>query len=177
MISTGSSGQTSGITDEMHINEVGNSYLHKRHQVGISKFDKTSIGRAIVFDQHLIDILFQEKKLDERQHKVCDQYLGMISKGMHMSSPPFGERLSTGKYYLAPVPRSCILIKVQRHLKKKCGADSENRFWFLMTSNPRSLNAKDFGVVRDCADALLIYYAISESSPVVQFSQALSARH
>jgi hypothetical protein len=97
----------------------------------------------------------------------------MLVKGMHMSKPQLDERLSTGKYYIAPVPRACILINVQRHLRKACGRKAENRFWVLMANSPRKLGDLDIGVMKINAKALLGFYYINEDSPVSLFQQAL----
>ena len=160
-------------TSDIHVNDVGNPYLHSKHKVGIAKFEKGNMGRAIVFDQHLIDILYTENHLDERQHNVCNKYLGMIIKGTHLSNPSFGERISTGKYYIAPLPRSCILIKVQRHLRKTCGSKAEGRFWVLMSNSPRKVGDQDVKLMQVCAESLLGFYYISQESPVSLFQQAL----
>jgi hypothetical protein len=165
---------TSTGTSEVHVNDVGNPYLHRRHELGITKFEDGNVGRAVVFDQHIIDMLYKHDFLDDQQHAACDRYLGTVIKGLHMTNPPFGERLSTGKYYIAPAPRCLILIKVQRHLRINCGIDEENRFWVLMTNAPRKINEKDVRIIRDCAEALLKYYSFSEDSPTSQFRQALT---
>ena len=160
-------------TSDIHVNDVGNPYLHSKHRVGIAKFKQGNMGRAIVFDQHLIDILYNEKHLDERQHNVCNKYLSVIIKGMHLSNPSLEERISTGKYYIAPLPRSCILIKVQRHLKKTCGRKVESRFWVLMSGSPRKIGDQDVKLMKVCAEPLLGLYYVSQESPVSLFQQAL----
>jgi len=157
----------------VHVNDVGNPYLHARHKIGIAKFDKSNIGRAIVFDQHLIDVLYKDKHLDAKEHSVCDKYLGMIAKSMHMSHPQMDERLS-GKSNVTSVPRSCILLNVQRHLRNRCGREAENRFWKIMAISPKKIKKYDIELVKVCADALLDYYYVTEDSPVALFEQALS---
>tara|TARA_R110000764_G_C10943210_1_gene376326 strand:- start:419 stop:961 length:543 start_codon:yes stop_codon:yes gene_type:complete len=156
-----------------YVNDIGNKQLHDRHKVGIVKYQNSNIGRAIVYDQHLIDILFLEKHLDERQHSVCDKYLGLISKGMHLNSNSFDERSSTGKYYLSPIPRSCVLIGVQRHLKQSCGKKLESHFWKLMVQSPTKLKSVEIKVMKKCAEALTSYYYVSYDSPVSLFEEAL----
>ncbi len=165
---------STGNSDDIHINDVGNPYLHSRHKVGI--VTSSNIGRAIVFDQHLIDRLYTGSYLNARQHSVCNKYLSMIVKGMHLSSPTFGEeRVSTGKYYLSPLPRSCILIKVQRHIKETCGRKTESRFWLLMANSPKKIKTEDIKLVQECAESLLGFYYVSDDSPVSLFQQALLA--
>jgi len=165
---------TSTGRSKVHVNDLGGSRLKNHHGIGIAKFEKGNAGRAVVYDQHLIDILYKNKDFDEKQHRVCNKYLGVIAKSLQMTSPPFGERLSTGKYYIAPVPRSCILIKVQRHIRKNCGPEAENRFWILMAYSPRQPHEKDIVLMKQCADTLLGFYYVSEDSPVLLFRQALS---
>ena len=67
---------------DIQINDVGNPNLHKKRSVGIVRFDSTNVGRAIVFDQHLIDILYKDKSFDERQHSACNKYLSVIARGL-----------------------------------------------------------------------------------------------
>lgn len=160
-------------TSEVHVNDVGNPYLHSRHHVGISKFDKGKSGRAIIYDQHLIDSLFRKKMLTAKQHRVCDKYLGVIVSSMHMSSPQMSERISTGKHYIPTTPRSGILIKVQRHLKKSVGEDGEGRFWVLMCDSPKKISDVDAVLIQDCANSLTTFYYVSDDSPVSSFQQAL----
>ena len=161
-----------GSSKKIHVNDVGTPNLHSKHNVGIVEFAETNLGRAIVFDQHLIDCLYIHKYLDERQHGVCDKYLGIISKGTRLSSPQL-EKVSTGKYYLAPIPRSCILINVQKHIRKSCGNKKESKFWLLMVNSPRKISEYDIDIVKDCANALTYYYSVSQTSPVSLFRQAL----
>ena len=158
---------------DIQINDVGNPNLHKKRSVGIVKFDSTNVGRAIVFDQHLIDILYKDKSFDERQHSACNKYLSVIARGLHLSNPPFGERVS-GNQHSSPVSKACILIKVQRHLKKSCGREIESRFWFLMTNSPRKIQNLDIQLMIKCADSLLNFYFIGSDSPVSLFRKALA---
>jgi hypothetical protein len=166
---------TSTGRSKVHVNDLGGSRLKNHHGIGIAKFEKGNAGRAVVYDQHLIDILYKNKDFDEKQHRVCNVYLGVIAKSLQMTSPPFGERLSTGKYYIAPVPRSCILIKVQRYIRKNCGSEVENRFWILMIYSPRQPKKIDIRLMRQCANALLGFYYVSDDSPVSLFRQALAS--
>ena len=160
--------------EEVHVNDVGSPYLHKHHKVAIKVFNKSNVGRAIVLDQHLIDVLFLDDLIDARQHSVCNKYLGMISKsGCHVSPPDLRQILSTSKYYLAPLPRSCILIGVQRTITDICGGTKEKMFWKLMTGNPKKITKLDVKIVQECSEALLNYWYVSQESPVSLFQQAL----
>lgn len=161
-------------TSDIHVNDVGNPRLHAKHKVGIVRFDKGNNGRAIVFDQHLIDALYLRKDLNSEQHNVCNKYLSMLMKGMHLSKPSYEERSSTGKYYIAPLPRCCILLKVQRHIRKFCGRKTENRFWILMSNSPKKIKSIDVKLMQECAEALLFFYYVSEDSPVSLFQRALA---
>ena len=111
--------------------------------------------------------------LTAKQHRVCDKYLGVIVSSMHMSSPQMSERISTGKHYIPTTPRSGILIKVQRHLKKSVGEDGEGRFWVLMCDSPKKISDVDAVLIQDCANSLTTFYYVSDDSPVSSFQQAL----
>ena len=54
-------------SSKVHVNDIGTPNLHANHLVGIVKFENTNIGRAVVYDQHLIDVLYLENYLDERE--------------------------------------------------------------------------------------------------------------
>ena len=160
----------------IHVNDVGSPYLHKHHEVVIRVFNNTKIGRAIVLDQHLIDVLFHQDQLDARQHNVCDKYLGIISKsGCFVSSQAAGERIFTtsSRNNNQPLPKSCILLGVQRNIIDICGNAKERVFWRLMVDNPNKISILDLEIVRECAEALLNYWYVSPESPVSLFQQAL----
>ena len=166
---------TTGVSkEEIHVNDVGSPYLHKHHEVVVRVFNNTKVGRAIVLDQHLIDVLFNEEQLDSRQHNVCDKYLGMISKsGTFPAAPQMAERIFTGNRNTQPLPKSCILIGVQRNIKEICGSAKERIFWKLMVDNPNKISILEVEVIRECANALLGYWYVSQENPVSLFQQAL----
>ena len=166
---------TIGISkQEVHVNDVGSPHLHKHHEVVIRVFNNTKVGRAIVLDQHLIDVLFNEDQLDSRQHSVCDKYLGMISKsGTFPPAPQLSERIFTGNKNSQPLPKSCILIGVQRNIKEICGSAKERIFWKLMVDNPNKISILELEIIRECANALLNYWYVSQENPVSLFQQAL----
>ena len=158
----------------IHVNDVGSPYLHKHHEVVVRVFNNTKVGRAIVLDQHLIDVLFNEEQLDSRQHNVCDKYLGMISKsGTFPAAPQLSERIFTGNKNSQPLPKSCILIGVQRNIKEICGSAKERIFWKLMVDNPNKISILELEIIRECANALLNYWYVSQENPVSLFQQAL----
>jgi len=104
-----------GISDELTIvNDVGNPYLHKRQDVHVGNVDGTKVGRAIVFDQHIIDILYTQEKINEKQHNVCDKYLFIISQsGAFATAPSSMERILTSHSFLQTElkPVSCLKHK------------------------------------------------------------------
>ena len=160
--------------EEIHVNDIGSPYLHKRHQVTIKEFSKTKVGRAIVLDQHLIDVLFLNDDIDTQQHHVCDKYLGLISKsGCFVSSPALDKILFTGHQNSASESRSVILIKVQRKITEEVGRKKEQLFWKLMVNNPNKVNALEIMVIQECADALQNYWYVSQQNPVSLFQQSL----
>ena len=44
-----------GTFKSLKVNDIGNSYTHKRQSVTITRIGNSNIGRAIVCDQHIID--------------------------------------------------------------------------------------------------------------------------
>jgi hypothetical protein len=159
----------------IHVNDVGSPHLHKHHEVVIRVFNNTRVGRAVVLDQHLIDVLFHKDLLDTRQHNVCDKYLGIISKSgcFAQSSSAVSEKIFTTGSRKSVIPKSCILLGVQRNIKNICGNKKEGIFWKLMTENPNRINHLELSVIKECADALLTYWYISPESPVSLFQQSL----
>ena len=86
------------------------------------------------------------------------------------------DKIFTGQY-LPVAPRSIILIKVQRVLKKECGKEVEQRFWKIMVNSPEYVDDIDIEVIKRSAKILLEYWYISlGESPVVMFQQALEDR-
>tara|TARA_R100000742_G_C4278056_1_gene100499 strand:- start:187 stop:702 length:516 start_codon:yes stop_codon:yes gene_type:complete len=159
--------------EEIHVNDIGSAYLHKQHKVAIKQFSKTKVGRAIVLDQHLIDVLFLNDDLDTQQHHVCDKYLGLISKSGSFVSSPALEILFTSQGNYGHEPRGVILIGVQRTIKEEVGTEKEQMFWKLMVNNPKKVNALEIMVVQECANALQNYWYISQQNPVSLFQQSL----
>ena len=160
--------------EEIHVNDIGSPYLHKRHQVTIKQLSKTKVGRAIVLDQHLIDVLFLNDDLDTQQHNVCDKYLGLLSKsGCFVQTPAMDKILFTGHQNSASESRSVILIKVQRKITEEVGRKKEQLFWKLMVNNPNKINALEVMVIQECADALQNYWYVSQQNPVSLFQQSL----
>jgi hypothetical protein len=59
-------------------------------------------------------------------------------------------------------------------LRKKCGAETEKRFWDIMINNYKQPNEIDLLVVQKCSEALLSYWATDLNSPVTLFQQAIA---
>jgi len=163
-----------GNSKDLFLNDIGNVQLHNKHQVKLTSVDKSKIGRAIVLDQHIIDKLYQIKLLDASQHKACDKYLNIISR-----SGAYPPTSSCWKEYLpvisssTPTPRACILLKVQRTIKKQCGFEKEKVFWSIMVGNPSKINDERLSIIIECSDALVNHYWYDEE-PVSFFQQALT---
>ena len=159
---------------DLHLNDIGNVQLHNKHQVKLTSVDKSKIGRAIVLDQHIIDKLYQIKLLDASQHKACDKYLNIINR-----SGAYPPASSCWKEYLpvtsssTPMPRACILLKVQRTIKNQCGSEKEKVFWRIMVGNPSKINDERLSIIIECSDALVNHYWYDQE-PVSFFQQALS---
>ena len=166
---------TTGISN-LQLNEIGNAYLHKHNKVGITPIKKSRQGRAIVYDQHLIDRLFIDSHIDEQQHNVLNKYLEIISKSgcFTPSCSPQPEKIFTGQSYSITSPRAVILIKVQRHLQEDLGYKNESRLWELFVSNPKRVKERDVKLVVASSDSLMTYWFIGNQSPVSLFQQALS---
>jgi len=160
---------------DLHLNDIGNVQLHNKHQVKLTSVDKSKIGRAIVLDQHLIDKLYQIKLLDASQHKACDKYLNIINKSgaYPATSSCWKEYLPVSGNSKPPIPRACILIKVQRTIKRKVGRNKEKVFWSIMVNNPSKINDERLSIIIECSSALVNHYWYDQE-PVSYFQQALT---
>ncbi len=166
---------TIGISrEEVYVNDVGNPYLHKRHKVQVQKIDNSRIGQAIVFDQHIIDKLYIQDYLNERQHMVCDKYYILLSKsGCFASAPSSMEKIFTSNYFLQrAMPRSIVLSPPVKQLQELCGNEKEKVFYRIMTGNPKRITESEYNVIVDCAEALLQLWYVNETSPVSLFQRA-----
>ena len=61
---------STGTFKSLKVNDIGNSYTHKRHTITIARIGNSNMGRAIVCDQHIIDKVFLDKSLNAQQHKL-----------------------------------------------------------------------------------------------------------
>ena len=85
-----------GTFKSLKVNDIGNSYTHKRQSVTITRIGNSNIGRAIVCDQHIIDKIFLDKSLNAQQHNVCNKYLELIVRsGALGKSSGLGEGIFT----------------------------------------------------------------------------------
>ena len=159
----------------MKLNDIGSKGLHDKHAVKIT-VDEGGVGRAIVTDQHLIDRMLTKKQLLPRQHLACNKYLSVISKsGAFVSSPDLQKILFTSKYHNHQ-SKSLVLLEPQRIIIKICGSEYEEIFWNLMTLNPKTVNNIENKIMKECAEALLTHFYVSQQTPVFLFQQALSDR-
>jgi len=161
----------------LHLNDIGSPNLHKNHKVCVRSIDDTKLGRAIVLDQHIIDVMFHEDYLSAKQHNVCNKYLGIISRsGCFASAPGLEKILFAGESnFTKPVPKACVLLGVQRLIKEVCGGEKEKIFWKIMSENPKKVNSVQIHVTLECADALLDFWYVNQESPVSLFQQALTS--
>ena len=154
---------TTGISN-LQLNEIGNAYLHKRNKVGIVPIKKSRQGRAIVYDQHIIDRLYIDNHINEQQHNILNQYLSVISRsGCFPSCFPDANKIFTGQYSKSP-PKAIILL----------GVKNESRIWKIFIDNPKKLGKRDIKLVNALAESLMNYWFISHQNPVSLFQQALS---
>ena len=158
----------------MKLNDIGSKGLHDKHAVKITEVK--GIGRAIVTDQHIIDIMLSNKQLSPRQHLACNKYLSIISKsGAFVSSPDLQKILFTSKFHNHQ-DKSIVLLEPQRIIIKICGSEHERIFWNIMTNNPKIVEKKERKIMSDCANALLTHFYVSQMTPVFFFEQALSSQ-
>ncbi len=167
-----------GISESLIINDIGNVQLHKRHRVQLTQIDDTKIGRAIVTDQHLIDKLFIIKKLTAQQHLACNKYLLVInnSGAYAKGSSVWSDYVSSGNNQSKPIPKACILLKVQRRLKKEVGRDKEKVFWKIMVNNPMTITKDYLEIIIACSESLISHYWY-DREPLSFFQQVLSDQH
>lgn len=167
---TTSIGNFDGVT---YINDIGNPYLHKRQDIHIRNVDDSKIGRAIVFDQHIIDVLYTTEQLDEKQHNVCNKYLSIISQsGAFAKAPSSMERIFDQSQVSPDGTKACILSQAQRVIVRECGNEAEKVFWKVMTANPRKINKSQLDSVIACANALLECWYVNQQSPISLFQKA-----
>jgi len=164
---------TTGISN-LQLNEIGNAYLHKHNKVGIVPIEKSRQGRAIVYDQHIIDRLYIDSHINEEQHNILNKYLSVISRsGCFPSCFPDANKIFTGQYLNSP-PKAIILVGVQKHLRKDLGVKNESRLWKIFVDNPKKLSKRDIKLVNALAESLMTYWFIGHQNPVSLFQQALS---
>ncbi len=163
-----------GSSNTLQINDIGSPYLHLRNSVAITKIGKSKVGRAIVFDQHIIDKSFINKKINAQQHNVCNKYLELISKsGALGKSFGLGKEIFTSNSFNQAPPRAVMLSKVQKKIVRDCGHVREKEFWRIMVDNPKEISERKELVMRECSNALLTFWYISQKNPVSLFQQSL----
>ena len=166
-------GSFDGVT---FVNDIGNPYLHKRQDVHIRNVDNSKVGRAIVFDQHIIDKLYTREKLDEKQHNVCDKYLSVIARsGAFAKAPSSMEKIFDQSQVSGDGSRACILSQVHRIIIRECGRNSEKVFWKVMTVNPKEIvkrmsspvifDGRNIYDEQTMINSGIIYFSIGKKSP------------
>ena len=164
-----------GSSETLQVNDIGSPYLHFRNQVAITRIGKSKVGRAIVFDQHIIDKSFLEEKLTAQQHNVCNKYLEIISKsGALGQGGVIGKEIFTSQGFNQAPPRAVMLSNVQKRIVSECGRNKENVFWKIMVENPKKISKQKELVMQECSDALLTYWYINQKNPVSLFQQSLA---
>lgn len=163
-----------GSSNTLQINDIGSPYLHLRNSVAITKIGKSKVGRAVVFDQHIIDKSFINKKINAQQHNVCNKYLELIAKsGALGKSFGLGKEIFTSNSFNQAPPRAVMLSKVQKKIVRECGHAREKEFWRIMVDNPKEISKRKELVMQECSNALLTFWYISQKNPVSLFQQSL----
>ena len=164
-----------GISDECRINDIGSPYLHQRKRVGLTRIGKSRVARAIVYDQHIIDKVYLQNFIDEKQHNCLNKYLKVIvlSGAFPTGVQAHKEKIFTSQYCFAE-PRGTVLMGVQKFLINECGESVEKRLWKIMCDNPNDVDKLDIKVLEKSSNALMSYWFIGNQSPVSLFQQALT---
>jgi hypothetical protein len=159
------------LKSDLHVNDVGNPYLHKRHKVGFTQIDDSKISRAVVYDQHIIDRLFTTGQIDSQQHNSLNTYLEMISKsGALGTAVSLDQKTFAQNIFL--LPRATLLLAVQKFLYEVTSRDHEKILWRIMVKNPNKIKRIELSVVQETSDALQNFWGSSQESPVSLFQQA-----
>ena len=156
----------------LHVNDVGTSQLHQRNKVKITRIGTSSYGRAIVIDQHIIDVLLYEKKIPPECHLVLDKYLEMIAIATGSSSIDL-TKANIDQSYKTVVPKSVILIKVQKKLRKDLGLMGEKEFWKIMVAKPQTIDEYKVDLVLKASESLASYWYSYTTSPVSSLQSAI----
>ncbi len=162
------------LISSLQINDIGNQKLHERHDVAVVSISNSRMGRAIVLDQHLIDRLYQQKHINEQEHLVADRYLNMIAKSVSTSSVCMMlQKGFSPTAYTYTVPRSVILVGVQRRLRKDLGNEQERVFWKVMIDNPKHISEDILELIKLACESLQAYWYVGVNSPVSLLEQAI----
>ena len=162
------------LISSLQINDIGNQKLHERRDVAVVSISNSRMGRAIVLDQHLIDRLYQQKHINEQEHLVADRYLNMIAKSVSTSSVCMMlQKGFSPTAYTYTVPRSVILVGVQRRLRKDLGNEQERVFWKVMIDNPKHISEDTLELIKLACESLQAYWYVGVNSPVSLLEQAI----
>jgi len=162
------------LISSLKVNDIGSQKLHERHEVAVVSINNSRMGRAIVLDQHLIDRLYKQKYIDEQEHLVADRYLNMIAKSISTSSVCMMlQKGFSPTAYTYTVPRSVMLVGVQRKLRKDIGNEQERMFWKIMINNPKHISEDILELIKDACESLQAYWYVGVNSPVSLLEQAI----
>jgi|TARA_R100000479_G_C6375048_1_gene198663 hypothetical protein len=156
----------------LHVNDVGNPQLHQRNKVKITRIGTSSVGRAVVIDQHIIDVLLFDKKISPESHQVLEKYLEMIAVATGSSSIDLA-KANIDQSYKAVIPKSVILIKVQKRLRKDLGFNGEKEFWNIMVDHPQKISEYKIDLVLKASESLSSYWYSYTKNPVSSLQSAI----
>jgi len=163
---------TIGQSNDIFVNDIGNKELHQKFRIGISTIKDTKVGRAVITDQHIIDVLFSEQNLNAQQHNALNKYLEQIVKSGVFAKPQSMERIF-GSGGNKPLPRAVSLVYVQRVIRENLSNEHEQISWGVMVKNPNKISNLQTQVMTEVAELLQNHFGVSPDSPVALFQQAL----
>ncbi len=82
-------------------------------------------------------------------------------------------KANTDQSYKTVVPKSVILIKVQKKLRKDLGFDGERKFWKIMVAVPQTIDEYKIDLVLKASESLASYWYTYTKSPVSSLQSAI----
>ena len=82
-------------------------------------------------------------------------------------------KANTDQSYKTVVPKSVILIKVQKKLRKDLGFDGERKFWKIMVAVPQTIDEYKIDLVLKASESLASYWYTYTKSPVSYLQSAI----
>ena len=156
----------------LYLNDIGNPHLHERNNVEIKRVGTSRLGRAIVTDQHIIDVLLKRKEIEPQHHLVLEKYLEMISVATTLGGLNMEQANISSAPNKSVTPKSVILIGVQKRLRKDLGIKKEKVFWSIMINNP-TYSKEISECVFDGSESLVKYWFHKLTSPVSDLQEAI----